>query len=225
MQLKTTRNPGATRLLVFFQGWGMDEAVFPFADDPALDLALLFDYQDLVIPGELQNLVPDYAEIYLAGWSMGVWVLSRVLPSLSLTPQMTIAINGTLSPIHENYGINPEIFDATLNALDHRGRDKFIRRMFASHADFERFAPLMPRRLLESQKEELAALKKFILENPEPSASAFTHIIITQNDRIIPTPSQQRFWEEKSDLTPLLLPGGHYPFFNWKTWRELLCLP
>ena len=203
----------------------MDEAVFPFADDPALDLALLFDYQDLVIPGELQNLVPDYAEIYLAGWSMGVWVLSHVLPSFSLTPQKTIAINGTLSPIHENYGINPEIFDATLNALDHRGRDKFIRRMFASHADFERFAPLMPRRLLESQKEELAALKKFILENPEPSASAFTHIIITQNDRIIPTLSQQRFWEEKSDLTPLLLPGGHYPFFNWKNWRELLCLP
>ena len=68
-------------------------------------------------------------------------------------------------------------------------------------------------RTLENQKTELIALKSYRTDN------IFTpdKIIISDNDKIIPTKSQCNFWGIEPNFH-----GGHCPFFSFKKWSELL---
>jgi len=108
-----------------------------------------------------------------------------------------------------------------MEGLTEQGLEKFFRKMFSGKEEIERFSQNKPRRDFISRKEELSKIREHVfsheLSNPMPFKIAF----IGENDRIIPTQSQANFWNQKQ--VPLkMLPGGHFSFYQWKSYEELI---
>ena len=103
-------------LLLFFAGWGMDETPFLTIHPTDKDWMICYDYRSLEFDADI---LQEYSEITLIAWSMGVWAASQIMKQyLSLPLSQSIAINGTLYPIHETKGITPTIFEGTLQGLN-----------------------------------------------------------------------------------------------------------
>jgi hypothetical protein len=65
----------------------------------------------------------------------------------------------------------------------------------------------------ESQKSELSELKNYQANMD----FEYTNVIISDNDKIIPTKNQVAFWGQEPNLR-----SGHCPFQNFSSWSELL---
>ncbi|WP_336534731.1 DUF452 family protein [Bacteroides acidifaciens] len=183
-------------LLLFFAGWGMDETPFLQIHPTDKDWMICYDYRSLEFDA---GILQEYSEITLIAWSMGVWAASQIMkqyPSLPLS--QSIAINGTLYPIHETKGIAPTIFEGTLQGLNDQSLQKFQRRMCGSIAAYKAFQTVAPQRPVEELKEELAAIQKQYLSLP-PSDFAWQRAIIGKNDRIFLPDSQWLAWSNKVD--------------------------
>ena len=68
-------------------------------------------------------------------------------------------------------------------------------------------------REFEEQKLELSALKNYEAN----SDFKYNRVIISDNDKIIPTKNQEAFWGEKANIS-----SGHCPFKHFNKWSELL---
>lgn len=183
-------------LLLFFAGWGMDETPFLQIHPADKDWMICYDYRSLEFD---TSLLQDYSQITLIAWSMGVWAASQVMkqhPSLPVS--QSIAVNGTLYPIHETKGIIPTIFEGTLQGLNEESLQKFQRRMCGSMADYKDFLIRAPRRSVDELKEELAAIQKQYL-SLSPSDFTWQKAIIGKNDRIFLPDSQWLAWRNKAD--------------------------
>ena len=209
-------------LIIFFNGWGMDASPFKNLTIQKADLLMLYDYSNLAPPPDLQpKKLFSYTNVYIIGWSMGVWAAAISKSWLPLNSQYLLAINGTLKPIHAHYGINPKLYYKTLTHFSSNTRKKFYHNMFTSSDDFKHFLVCQPQHSLEKQKNELAQLWLNIITKPLPVPEVkFTSSLISTQDRIIPTNHQSNFWGNKTNYS--LLPTGHFPFRLWKSWEELL---
>jgi len=141
-----------------------------------------------------------YSEITLIAWSMGVWAASQIMkqhPSLPVS--QSIAINGTLYPIHATKGIMPSVFEGTLQGLNEQTLQKFQRRMCGSTAEYKVFQAVAPQRPADELKEELAAIQQQYLSLP-PSDFVWQKAIIGKNDRIFPPDNQRLAWKNKVDI-------------------------
>ncbi|MDE6037246.1 MAG: DUF452 family protein, partial [Duncaniella sp.] len=86
----------ATRAILLFAGWGMDEKPFVRTGLQGYTLIVIWDYRDSSFPPELHSMLRDFREIAVIGWSFGVpaateFILSN--PELPVTAR--IAVNGT----------------------------------------------------------------------------------------------------------------------------------
>ena len=122
--------------------------------------------------------------------------LSIVIAHLPVS--QSIAINGTLYPIHETKGIAHSIFDGTLQGLNEQTLQKFQRRMCGSIADYKTFQTISPQRPMEELKEELAAIQQQYLSLP-PSDFKWQKAIIGKGDRIFLPDNQYLAWENQVD--------------------------
>ena len=189
------------KLIIFFNGWGMDDCVVKHLNPGDCDVLTICDYNEL-------SPLPDisrYSEIHVIAWSMGVMIATLYnCEQISAT-----AINGTLFPISAEYGINPRIYKLMERNFDESSAKKFITNMFDNiPAKFE-----FPSRSNLNQKNELAALRNY---TPDVSYH-YTRVIVSNNDKIIPSKSQINFWK-----TPEIINSGHCPFFAYTNWEELL---
>jgi pimeloyl-[acyl-carrier protein] methyl ester esterase len=204
---------GNKELILFFNGWGMDHHRFDSWPCGSHDLLAVHDYTHL-------ESLPDlsaYQQVHLVAWSLGVWAAAQVLQGTSLPARLSsaLAINGTLTPIHPQEGIAPEIFAGTIgNWSDDRAREKFGIRVSGTTESFSR-------RSTESQVEELVALHRILSTTPPPT-NIFTHALIGSRDRIFPPPALRSFWSKHPSVRMLEKPFLHDPFVNLKTWEEVL---
>ena len=211
MRYKWLSKTSSNNVIIFFNGWGMDENVVRHLDREGYDVLMFYDYNTLDTDFDF-DLLNVYSKINIVAWSMGVMVatlispLARYLESLSYDG-LIVAINGTLKPINEEFGIHPKIYDLTIKGFNEKGRDKFIKSMFEEDAEIACF------RDLNEQQSELVALKKYCSNEK----FEYNKILISDNDRIIPTKSQVAFWGIEPNLK-----GGHCPFLQFKKWGELL---
>ncbi|MBE7710879.1 MAG: DUF452 family protein [Cyanobacteria bacterium SIG31] len=220
MKYKYLNQNNNQKLIIFFNGWGMDENVVKHLDCEDYDVLMFYDYNTLETDfnWDLLNISP---EKNLIAWSMGVMVgslikpLTRhfVSPSPSKGEGKCVAINGTLKPIDENYGIHPKIYDLTIKGFNEKGRDKFIKSMFDVQPPPAFQAPSHLERDIKNQLSELIALKNYKTDNE----FRYNKVLISNNDKIIPTKSQIAFWGIEPNLT-----AGHCPFFQFSKWSELL---
>jgi pimeloyl-[acyl-carrier protein] methyl ester esterase len=205
------------RILVFCAGWGMDERPFQKLDANCYDVLILYNFKKITSDSEIRGVINRYREKILIGWSMGVWCGQKLFKNRT-TFDRTIAVNGTLCPIHDHYGIPRDLFFSTLQKWSPETRMKFYRRMCRDKGLMSTFLENMPARGVEDQKEELAGYLQSA-DCIDSSESIYSEIIVSDNDLVVATSNQVAFWE---GCKTTILAGSHFPFYQWKSWDELL---
>lgn len=210
------KNTGNHRMILFFNGWGMDSgAVLQLTG--IYDVAVVSDYRCLAL-AELPDL-SLYGEIYVIGWSLGVWAAANVISMTGIAPAKLIAFNGTEFPIDNRYGIPVRIYELTERGFNEEGRKKFLQRMFADAREWECFRDKLLSRPLQEVCEELVMIHR--QSESMQKELQWDKIYISRMDRVFPVENQQNFWNARcKDIR--ILPGGHYPFCGFKDWNEIL---
>ena len=206
------------RLIVFCAGWGMDATPFAPLRSENYDVLIGFDYSTEAKETDIRKLAACYQSIYLVSWSMGVVNGQKAFAESADHFERKIAINGTLQPVHDDFGIPVVTCLATLRNMGEETLVKFYRRMCRSSAVLEKFLHNRPNRSIESIQHEL----QVIVENAPNSVkgqSIYTDVVVATDDRIIPSDNQVRFWHDSKVLS---LQGAHFPFYTWKSWDELM---
>jgi len=205
------------RLILFCNGWGMDENPIQPLECHDWDLFMLYDYQNLIVDENLEELLQRYEEIVLISWSMGVWVGQQLLAPFRAQLSGALAINGTLCPVDDSSGIPEAVFRATLAVFDKKQRLKFYYRMCRERTLYKTFLEHQPRRNIASQRREL----KFLLENVTSCScehSIYSRVIVADRDHIMPAKNQIRFWGNPSLK---LVSGSHFLFYSYSSWDEI----
>lgn len=212
---------GQRRLIIFCNGWGMDDAPFQPLGAKEYDVLMLFDYTDLTTEIDFSSLLNGYDEVNLIAWSMGVWVGQQLFTPWASLFRRSVAINGTLCPIDDQFGIPVHVYRATLSRFSEAGRLKFYRRMCRERGTLEMFLGHQPQRSMESQARELEALQEMAGCDREESA-LYTHILIANQDLVMPTAHQVAFWKEREGRERVVFTGFHFPFYGWCNWDDLV---
>ncbi len=205
-------------LLVFCNGWGMDGRPFVPLQAQGVDVLMCYDYTNLEVEEDLSAVIASYAEVSLVGWSMGVWAGQCLFAASACQFQRRIAINGTLCPIHDRFGIPVEIFSSTLENFNEAARLKFYRRMCRERRTLETFLAHQPERGIDNQRLELRRLLQ-ATDCLAADVSIYTDIVIAARDFILPTANQERFWHGHNIHT---LDGSHFLFYGWENWDDIL---
>ncbi|MGL1931869.1 MAG: DUF452 family protein [Desulfotalea sp.] len=196
-------------LLIFFNGWGMDEnPILPFVPVNR-DLLIIYDYRKFDF-SELSLFLDDYDNCEIISWSMGVLAGQEALslPALSTKCKFALAINTTLQPINDEFGIPLNIYkDMTNNFLS--SLEKFQKGMCLRDLGF--FLKHKSLRSSKDQLEELEILYKKKISYIEKD-SLFNAVLIGRGDKIIPAKNQLKFWQKTPKIIRSL---AHYPFANW----------
>ena len=112
MKSKFIHRKNNNKLILFFNGWGMDESVVSHIENDSFDVCVFFHYDnefDLNI-----KEIDSYKEVYVVAWSMGVWGAAKALQNTNIKIHKSIAINGTLLPVNDENGIPVSIFKGTI---------------------------------------------------------------------------------------------------------------
>lgn len=219
MQYKWLENKGSKEIIVFFSGWAVDYRPFLTIKSQNYDVLFIYDYKNLNIEIDFTKIVKNYSKINIIGWSMGVFVANYVFSSINIPINKAVAINGSLFPVSDKYGIPEKIFDGTFENLSDRNLHKFYKRMCRLKDIEKYFFENLPQGTIQSQKEELAFLKEISRTNIKEK-NIFTHSIIGTLDAIYPLQNLINYWEKY--LTPTILDIPHFPFLNIKYFDELL---
>ncbi len=221
MRWQWLHKAGQGKLLVFCNGCGMDEQVVSHLRPDDFDILMLFDYVAPQLPPEVEQIITAASYRAVIGWSMGVWIGSYLLAEYNF--DSAIALNGTLCPIHEDFGIAPVIFSRTIEYFNEQHREKFYKRMCDSDG-LRCFLRSAPKRQIVDQRQELSFLWRIRQQMalPPEKAAPWHKAVIARRDIIVPTKSQQAFWAGR--LPVIEIDGGHYPFARWSCWSECLAL-
>ena len=205
---KTKEN---NKLIVFLNGWGMNETPVKHLKYNDFDVLILFDYKNLEFNFK-EFEFDKYEKKYLISWSMGVYVAS-LFKNVFNSFDKKIAINGTTKIIDDDFGIPKKIYNITTKYLNEESRDKFIKNMF----DNGKLNPnITITRELPELKDELISIQKIVLKDE----LGFDTAIISKNDKIVPYKNQLNFWQNKALIKEIN--ATHCPFEEYSAWSELL---
>lgn len=217
MQLTWVIQNNSDKLIIFFNGWSLDENIVKHLASKEFDVLMLNDYSDLEIAQEILDEINSYEEITVIAWSFGVWACGNVINNFNNLKNV-IAINGTLVPIDNNLGIPEKIFNLTLNHLSEENYVRFFKNMFANEADLSKIST----RPIENKKNELEQIQKLSAEkNYSQNTKHFNKVFIGTNDKIITAKNQSNFWGE-TDARIIKIEGGHCIFGMFNTWNEII---
>ncbi|MCM1264616.1 MAG: DUF452 family protein [Candidatus Gastranaerophilales bacterium] len=202
MNYKWLKKTNSKELIIFFNGWGMDDFIVSHLDCGDYDVIVFYDYNNLDIDIDLS----EYQQKHVVAWSMGVMIAT--LFNFGEITSAT-AVCGTPKPIDDQHGIPEKIYNITIKGFNELSAKKFMTRMFLEKPDIDKFSD----RTLESQKTELVKM----LEYKADEKFKYTRIIVGDSDKIIPTANQLNYWE-----TPEVIHSGHCPFKLYTKWAELL---
>lgn len=191
MELTIVKDKGCRRLLLLMAGWGMDPAPFRELYAPGYDVAVAWNYETEKFDS---TILERYREIVVVAWSMGVMEADRILPKYSLPITLTVAVNGTLTPVNDGEGIPVKVFEGTLATLSEENVTRFNRRMCGGGELFRLWNDNAPARTIESLKRELALLGERAMETAEHEGLYWDMAIVGSRDMIFPAESQLRAW-------------------------------
>ena len=206
------------RLIVFFAGWSFDYKPFEYLKCGDYDVLFMYDYSDIS-----NNSLPDlkgYENKYLITWSMGVYTaykIRNILPDFD----KKIAVNGTVFPVCNEYGIPDKPFLLTLKHAEKGLEGKFYRNIFDNDTEYERYMTSPVQRSKENSVTELNRLYERIRNDTKIYEKYYDFAYISENDKIIPADNQRNFWL-KYETDFALLDSGHFPFYNYSAWNELI---
>lgn len=212
MQFKWLNKENNKNLILFLNGWAMNESAVANLEKDGFDILMLSDYRNVDF-GLTQFDFEKYDKKYLVCWSMGVYVSNLFKEELDKFDKK-IAINGTNKIIDNDFGIPEKIYKVTTKFLNESSLDKFIKNMF----DAGNLNPsIIITKSVEELREELISIQKIELSEE----LKFDYALISNDDRIVPTKNQIAFWQNKAPYK--LINSTHCPFEIFKSWREIIC--
>lgn len=214
---------GSDALLIFCNGWGMDEHVVAHLRSHCFDVLMLYAYDSFALPEDMQKEVIEgkYCRRALLGWSMGVWMGSRLFAESKETFDDAVALNGTLRPVDDRFGIPGEIFQKTWAGMDEKKTLFSFFRRCCKKTDMDFFFANLPQRTLADQLRELTFIKENCMKDTS-DAAPWKRAAIARHDLIFPARNQQTFWQGQLPVTGLS--SGHYPFTLFPLWEDYLHL-
>lgn len=212
MQFKWLNKENNKNLILFLNGWAMNESAVANLEKDGFDILMLSDYKN--VDFDLTQFdFEKYDKKYLVCWSMGVYVSNLFKKELEKFDKK-IAINGTNKIIDNDFGIPEKIYKVTTKFLNESSLDKFIKNMF----DAGNLNPSINiTKSVEELREELISIQKIELSEE----LKFDYAFISNDDRVVPTKNQIAFWQNKAPYK--LINSTHCPFEIFKSWREIIC--
>lgn len=214
MQYSWLKKTKSDSLIVFYSGWGMTES--SVALNPRVyDLLIFYDYRDIHLSAQLLEEINAYKVIYIVAWSLGI--VPAVLNKELIEATKLIAINGSLFPSDDKYGIPEAIYQGTYENLDKKNLDRFYKRMFEDNKQYEEFKQIHNPVEISQLKEELTAIRGLSTTLTINDKNIFDRVIVSTKDKIFPLNNLNALWDNA-----ILLDKAHYPFFDFKDWLEIL---
>lgn len=206
------QHEGARRADLLMAGWAADEHLFADLPDTGDDLIVCYDYSDLTLHTAGW---PEYEQVRLLAWSMGVWAAEHTpaLQGLNLTD--CLAVNGTPRPIDEHCGIPPRVFELTLRGMSGR-------RSSSSAIGCAATPMLIYAAPAAAQPGGHAARAgHHRTPGPEPAEGRlpWTRALVATADVIMPTANQQQAWQERG-VRVCMTEGAHYAPQYFEEWRS-----
>lgn len=274
MEIKIYNN-NCNKLILFFADWGEDEKPFSHISSSKYDVIVLYNYTTLNFSGcnateydsnrdieecPIHSRLCNYSEINIIAYGAGVWAASSLFGryvrfltgksqfrALRLLKKIncSVAVNGTLCPVSNIWGIQQELFNISLERLQKEVDNgelsldgsttyrEHIKSIFDDSVQMERYIGRIPNRGVQDILNELCAFKElFTFTN----SIRWNKIIISRNDRLFTPGNQRRFWQEyqlgtddgerSSSITKEFaieeIDAPHFPFFNYRRWEEIL---
>ena len=197
----------------------MDENPFSILKSNS-DILFVYDYTDPVFS---EFDFSTYENISLLAFSYGVYASSIAKLPANLKIQKKVAINGTLIPVDDKFGVPQRQFELT-EKMDSQTVIKFRERLFGgknAQEHFRIFEENLTQRSAKSCTDELVGMKTYV---PRLSAldKDFDKIYIAKFDRCVPTRNQINFWQNLKKKDKIELDCGHFPFYNYEYIEEFL---
>lgn len=208
MNISFIKQDDNRHLILLMAGWGMDASPFATLDYPGYDIAVTWDYTDETIDSARLS---NYREVIVLAWSMGVMEADRVIPGLGLPVSLSVAVNGTITPVNDSTGIPEAIFNGTLNGLSDNTLAKFNKRMCGSSEAFRCFSLTAPSRSISSLADELRILGERSWEQTGDKSMHWDFAVIGSRDMIFTAVNQTNAW---TDTPKIHLDEPHLPDFQ-----------
>ena len=212
MKYKWLNRINNSKLIVFFNGWAMNESAIQNLSYDDFDILMINDYREFNFDFS-QFDFDEYKEKYLICWSMGVYTVS-LFKNIFDSFTKKIAINGTSKIIDDNFGIPDRIFNLTVKNLSDIGVKKFIGNMFNEKNKIQN---LKIENSADELKNELISIKNLKISD----FITFDKVYVSLEDKIIPPKNQINFWNGKAEIVKLQ--SSHCPFLEFNNWADLLC--
>ncbi len=211
MKHKWINKSGGKNLIVFFNGWGMDEKIVSHLSCGNNDVIVFFDYQTTDTDFSDFKIFSNYEKKYLIAWSMGVYVCNYFYKEFKNFDKYT-AINGTQNPIDDLYGIPKAIYDLTVRNFNELSCAKFMSKI-TSAVNLRDYCS----RNLTELKNELVSIRDLKINDK----FVFNKAVIGNKDKIFPVKNQINYWQ-KQNVNYEIINSGHYIFDNYQNWSDLL---
>lgn len=202
----------SSELILFFNGWGMDEKPF-IPIKSSSDILFVSDYNDLSFSFDFSK----YKKINMIAFSCGVFMSSFLQDKLPKI-ESKVAVNGILNLFDKKNGIPENVLNQMENLTVDNAHD-FRKKIIFKEAQLNLFNKNQPSRDLISSLAELSMLKKYYTENQNPTLD-FDKVIIGKNDMILPPNIQLDSWKNHKNVQQFN--GGHFIFYNFNNLADLL---
>lgn len=198
----------SSRLIVFFNGWGMTKDCIAHLtaeneQSRNFDLLHICNYQEAALP---QVDFSVYTDIFLIAWSMGVYMSTQIQAPFT----QKIAFCGTGNPIDLKEGIAPKIYQLTIKSFSEKTLPAFSEKI-GFNMDSTRSA--------KDLQEELTAIQNYDF----PKSAFFDCAFIADKDTIFPPKAQENYWSRNAKKI-VRLQTKHYPFHLFSSFQEILTM-
>lgn len=204
------------RLIIFFNGFSLSEDLYEHLNKNTYDIMFVSDYRYIDTEYRFSGLTKKYTEINLVGYSLGVFVAASLPEIHKIRFNNCVAINGTLQPVDDHFGIPEKIFKGTIHNMNEKNLIKFYQRVFSE--DYELLKDKLNVEPLKA-KAELLNINEYISQNLLVE-NIYTKAIISRSDKIFPPTHQLNFWQDA--VKTVIISGGHFPFMKFYSWDDLL---
>jgi biotin synthesis protein BioG len=150
-----------------------------------------------------------------------VWAAEYLTSKTGIIPDISIAVNGTPLPAHDQFGIPLNVFEGTLNNITEENIEKFYLRVFGDKRTYLKNKDRVPTRTLKSLHDELRWLYNRIMEQKEPGFK-WTYAVTSEKDRVFPAKNLESYWGREQDTRHIILPLPHYFFHNWSSYTDFI---
>lgn len=208
------------KLIVFFAGWSFDYNPFLSIKADDFDILMLYDYNDLDLPEDI-NEISKYENKTLIAWSMGVFVAPKFKNILNDFDKK-IAINGTQTPVDNDFGIPVKMFELTLRHAEKGLSGKFYQNVFLTEEEYERYSKSEVQRSVSNRVSELENLYNLIKNDKNINTEDFYDMaLVSDYDKIIP-PKNQIASHKTNNVSTITIPYGHFPYYNFESWNDII---